>query len=86
MRHKALQVLVDGTSRPGRSRRAWSTCASAKSTQQSADEVIGGTHPPGQLIGDTGGCECGEQSISTVVRVDGTDIGTQLLEDLEDLR
>ena len=55
----------------------------AKSTQQSADEVIGGAHSPCQFVGDAAAANVTAVNFKCVL-IDGTDIGTQLLEDLHD--
>ena len=81
-RLEALQVQVDGTHTQVTATGHGDLCL-AKSTQQSADEGIGGTHSPCQFIGDTAAANVTAVNFKCVL-VDGTDIGTQLLEDLHD--
>ena len=81
-RFEALQVQVDGTHTQVTAT-GHGDLRLAKSTQQSADEVIGGAHPPCQFVGDAAAANVTAVNFKCVL-IDGTDIGTQLLEDLHD--
>ena len=79
---KTLQVLVNGP-HPQVTAARRGHLGPAEAAQQGADEVIGGAHSPCQFVGDAAAANVTAVNFKCVL-VDGTDIGTQLLEDLHD--
>ena len=81
---EALHVLVDGADAEIAAAGHGALCL-AEPAKQCADEIVGGPHLPGQLIGGPGGADVAGVDLHRVA-VDDTDARAQMLQNLQGQR
>ena len=83
-RGKALHVLVDGA-HPEVAAAGHGDLRLAEAAQERTNQIIGGPHLPGQLIGGSGGADAAGVDLHCMA-VDDADAGTQMLQNLQGQR